>query len=177
MRTAMHTTLEPKRVRDLLTLLNDLTDLHMQLAQLLDDKLAAVKRAKVEAMAAVSEKQFAIIKRINEREGLRKQWLENNAASIGLQPKAARLLKAAQLATFLNRDQQPLFLQATEKLRKSVELVRDRNEMVARISRGVLSHLSWVLSSVGPKASAPSTYSAKGINQSSPGAMLLEAVG
>lgn len=177
MKPATTPTIDPKRVRDLLTLAGELTSLHGQLAEQLTEKLVAIKKADVELMVSIDERQAVVIRRINEREGLRKQWLENVAPTIGLSPKAARSLKASQVLSFVNNDQRQSLQKAFDALRGSVALVREKNEQVARISRGVLGHLAWVLSSVTQRPATEITYSPKGINPPNAGAMLLEAIG
>jgi phage I-like protein len=171
------TMIDLKRVRDLVHVFADLEGLYRHLGECLDRKLAAVREARVEAMAVYTEQQTALLQQIQQREGLRKQWMSNVAEVVGVSAKEARSMTVSHLLDYVPEDQRAAVKSAAEGLRAAVESVKTRHEMTARVTRGVLEHLGCVFARAFTADESVGTYTAKGIPASRSAALLLEAVG
>lgn len=169
--------IEPKRVRDLVQVLADLEGLYGQLGECLDRKLAAVREARIDALAVIEQQQATLLQRIQQREGLRKQWMSKVAEIVGVSAKDTRMMTVSQLLEYVQDDQRADVKSTADRLRAAVESVRTRHEMAARVTRGVLEHLGRVFASVVTADESGGTYSARGVTAARSAAMLLEAVG
>ena len=152
----MNYRVDPGHFRDLLRLLDELHQLHERLAELGQAKLEAIKRADRPAMQERHVEEQEVARRIQEREGLRRQMMDQVGESLGLPPRAARALPLSQLATRVAEPQRSALREAGVKLRAAVARVARINRVVGATTRGVLGHLERVLASVG-EANTPRT--------------------
>lgn len=163
--------------RDLPRVLDDLARFHQELLGVLNNKLTAMKQSDFDKAAELGRQEADAIRRIQEREGFRRQWLENMAPVLGVTRAAAKVMRVSQLVTFGPVDQRSAIASSARSLREVVEKVGEVNRRVARLSSGVLKHVAVVLASVGPKEAVAMNYSPGGIGRVPSGSLLLETVG
>ena len=168
---------EPKYLRDLLRLLDGLQRLHGQLLTLIRSKIDAMRRAEISAMRELSEQEQTLARRLEEREGLRRQLMDAIGEQLGLPPRAARALSVSQLASRLPEGQRADLLDTAGKLREAVAKVAQANRVAGAISREILTHLKWVFASVRPADVRPVGYSGDGEAVGTLDARIFETVG
>lgn len=168
---------DPKRLRDLVTLLNGLHRLHEQLLALVRSKIDAMRRADIPAMQDMSEQEQALTKRVDQHEGLRRQLMDKIGEQCGLPSRTARALSVSQLSSRLRDPERTALQQSAQQLRNIVAKVAQANRVAGAISREVLTHLQWVFASVRPADGRPLAYSGSGEPVAATDARILETVG
>lgn len=158
----MARTVEPKRLADLNRLLGSLRKMQGQLLTLVQAKIDAMKRADIPTMRELSERERALARRLQEREGLRFQLMDAIGKELGLPAQKVRALPVSQLASRLPQQQQASLLDAAEKLRNVMSRVAQANRVAGAISREIVGHLKWVFASVKPQDEKPTGYSGDG---------------
>ncbi len=168
---------DPKRLKDLVTLLNGLYGLHEQLLALVRSKIDAMRRADIPAMQDLSEQEQALAKRVEQREGLRRQLMDKVGHQCGLPLRAGRALSVSQLASRLGDPERTALQESARQLRTIVTKVAQANRVAGAISREVLTHLQWVFASVRPANDRPLAYSGSGEPVAATDARIFETVG
>ena len=167
----------PKRLRDLVRLLGSLQRLQGQLLTLVQSKIDAMKRADFSAMRDLNDQEQAVVKRLQEREGFRRQLADAIGEEVGLPPRSARALPVSQLAARLPEPERTDLLDAAGKLRRAVSRVVQANRVAGAVSREILNHLKWVFASVRPGEEKPVGYSGQGVAVGPCETRILETVG
>ena len=173
----MKSEIDPKRLKDLVALFDGLHKLHEQLLTLIRSKVDAMKRADVPAMQSLSEQEQLLARRVEQREGLRRQLMDKIGEQCGLSSRAARALSVSQFAGRLRDPQRTTLQQAAQKLREIIAKVAQANRVAGTISREVLTHLEWVFASVRPASDQPLVYSIDGRPPVEHDARIFETVG
>ncbi len=173
----MNKKLEPRRVRDLVRVLEELTGLHEQLAETMEQKIAAMKRADLIVLTQMTDQEKELAGRITERDGLRRQILDVLGTQMGLPSKAARALTAGELGAAASQPEREALGQARDGLRPVLDRVARLNRLAFAVSRAILSHLEWVFSAVKPRVSSPVGYAGDGGAVGLSGTQVLDAVG
>lgn len=158
----MTQTIESRRIKDLLTLLESLRELYRQLLTLVQSKIDAMRRADTPAMQTLSEQEQALAGRIQEREGFRHQLMDAIGEELHMPPRAARALPMSQLASRLCTRQRSALTDAAGRLREVVAKVTQANRVAGAVSREILNHMKWVFSAVRPRDAEPVGYSGDG---------------
>jgi len=173
----MKSEIDPKRLKDLVTLFDGLHKLHEQLLALIRSRIDAMKRSDVAAMQSLSEQEQLLAGRVEQREGLRRQLMDKIGEQCGLSSRAARALSVSQLAGRLDEPQRTTLQQAAQRLRGIIAKVAQANRVAGAISREVLTHLEWVFASVRPASEQPFVYSVNGQAPLANDARIFETVG
>lgn len=168
---------EPRRITDLLTLLAELAALHERLVGLIQQKIDAMRHADTSRMRQVNEEERALARRIDEREGLRRQLTDLIGEAVGLPPRAARGMSAAQLASRLPAAQREQVVGAAATLRAAVAQVARLNRVAGTISSEILNHLKWVGEAVRSKHEKMAGYAGDGAPVAPSGTRIFDAVG
>lgn len=168
---------EGARIRDLITLLTRLSDLYDELFALVDEKIAAMRRADLDAMRACGDKEQLLARTLHERQGLRIQLMEALGKELGLPPAVARAITVSQLATHIPAPQRKVLTDAADRLRATIAKVAQANRVAGVISRELVNHLRWVFAAVRPQDDRPVDYGDAGVLVSRPATYLFEAVG
>lgn len=168
--------MEPTRLRDLIRLFDVLRDLHGQLLALIQFKMDAMKRADLPAVNELNQREQAMVRRLEEREGLRRQLMDSIGAELGLPPRAARVLTVSQLAARLTEPARRSLLDSANELRSVAVKVARLNRVAGAFTREVTTHLKWVFAAVRPKEDSPSGYTGTGVAAAAD-LRLFEAVG
>jgi len=165
------------RVRDLVRLLDQMRSLYEQMFDVIDEKLAAMRRSDVEAVAVASGKERVLADRLCEREGLRKQLMDAVGSQVGFPGKSGRRLTVSQLANRLGDHDKINLTDAAGRLRAAVAKVSQANRVAGVVAREVVNHLRWVFSAVRPSGERPVGYSKAGVVVSRQSGPLFDAVG
>ncbi len=174
---------EPRRITDLLTLLKELAALHERLVGLIQEKIDAMRHADTQRMRQVNEEERSLARRIDEREGLRRQLTDLIGKAVGLPPRGpadgggARGMSAAQLASRLPAAQREQILGAAVTLRAAVAQVTRLNHVAGTISGEILNHLRWVGAAVRSKHDKMAGYAGDGAPVGPAGTRIFDAVG
>ena len=173
----MNNAIEPKRLRDLLSLLSGMQSLHQELLALIRTKIGAMKRNDLAAVQELCEQERALAARIHEREGLRQQLMDVIARLMGWPPHAARVLSLSQEASRVSGPQRAALMEARDALRSAVAQVAKANHVAGEVARGVLGHLKWVFASVKPRRNEPVGYSDAGVSPGRSETLIFDTVG
>lgn len=165
------------RVSDLVRLLDQVRSLYEQLFSLIDAKLDAMRRCDIDAMRVCNDRENALAKRLEEREGLRRQLVDAIGEELGLPSRAARLLTITQIANRLPQAQRTRLMESVGRLRQSVAKVSQANRVSGAVTRGIVDHLRWVFAAVRGGEEAPAGYSRGGAVVSHASGPLFDAVG
>ena len=122
-----------------------------------------MKRADVPVLGVLSQQEQSLAGRLQTHEGLRRQLMDAMGEEMGLPATAARAMTVSQLATRLPELPRKRLLDVAKGLRDVVARVAQANRIAGAVSREILSHLTWVFSSVRPKDNRPVGYSGAGV--------------
>jgi len=166
-----------RHVRDLVRLLNEQTRAHEELLAAVRDKVAAMKRADLHTMREMTIKEQALVRLIQEREGLRRQIMDLVGTDLGMAAREARSLTVSQLATRLPGESSPALMHAANRLRDVMHKVAQSNRVAQMACREVIDHMKWVFASVRPKDEPPVAYAGNGTLLGSASTRILEVMG
>ena len=147
----MMTRTEPKRLSDLLKLLEQLRLLQVKLLETVWTKVSAMKRADIAAMREQGLREERMAKKLQSHEGVRRRILDRIGEDLGMQPGAARALTLSQLASRVGPPHREKLLAAGQALRGLATQVAQANRVAGVVAREVINHLSWVFRSVRPE--------------------------
>jgi hypothetical protein len=165
-----------RRAADLARLMDQLSVLHEKLLALTKRKLEAIRAASLDAMCACNMEQDVVVRRIQEREGLRKQLMDALGSDLGLGAKTGRALTVSQLLAKLPPAARGQVSGAKDRLRDTIGKLAQANRVNGAVSRELIGHLNFVFSAVRPSALGGGHYSAAGaVRPEMPG--VFEAVG
>ena len=169
--------IETKRLQDLVTVLGQLERLHEELAGLVRAKVDAMRRADMPALREHTELEQALVNRIQQREGLRRQLMDVIGEGLGLPARSARRLTVSQLVSRVPDRQREEILGAAEKLRAAVSRVARANHLAGAIACALVEHLRRVFAAVRPKCECGTAYTDEGAAVAQVGDRILEAIG
>ncbi|MFQ5495572.1 MAG: flagellar export chaperone FlgN [Phycisphaerae bacterium] len=171
------TATQAKLVRDLVRLFEGLQRIQQRLHQLLQEKMQAVKRADVEALRALDDRERSVVEDLHRRQGLRRQIMDAIGRLAGLPDGNGRSLTVSQLAAHLPADQRSVLLAAAAALGRRVARVVHANRLLGAVSRELLDHLTWVFEAVRPQDDRPDGYAGNGAPARGGETRILEVVG
>ncbi len=151
------------RVDELLFLLDGLTRSHEELLAVVRDKVAQMRQASIEGLQQCLRSEEALVARIAEQEGLRKQLMDSIGRTYGTAAHRARAWTRTELAERLVEPQRSQFLEATRRLRGLVADLARANRLAGVVAQQVLKHFRHVFSAMsGSLSGQPTGYSASG---------------
>ncbi len=165
------------RLGDLVTLLDQLREMYEEMLALIDQKIDAMRKADLDAMRVCQEAEQDLTRRVNEREGLRRQLMDAIGAELRLPPGAGRALSISQLTDKLGKSERAPTISAADRLKNTIAKVAQANRVAGVISGEIVHHLRWVFAAVQPREEKPAAYSGAGVVVPRPGARLFETVG
>lgn len=165
------------RLRDLVRLLDDLERMTGELHDRVQAKVDACRSGDTAAIAALVECEQALIHRLRERDGLRRQLMEQIAAEWNMPPRAARMLSLAALAARVSEPVRAQLEGAAGRMRASAMKLVRANRVAGIITREVLAHLNLVFEQVASSVRQPVGYAANGAVVSGVRDKLIDAVG
>ncbi len=173
----MTTRTEPKRLSDLLKLLEQLRLLQVKLLETVWAKVDAMKRADIAAMREQGLREERMAKELQSHEGVRRRILDRIGEELGMQPGSARALTLSQLASRVGQPHRETLLAAGQALRGLAAQVAQANRVAGVVAREVVNHLSWVFMSVRPKGDGCVGYTHGDAVASVADSRIFEAVG
>ena len=166
-----------KHVKDLVKLLHQLERLHDQLAVAVRSKLDAMRAADLTSLHAGGRKEQELVKRIHEREGLRRQIMDAIGDHLGMAPRTARLMTVSQLVERIPPEQGRPVGQAADALRNAVAAVARTNAIAGVVAKELVNHLRRVWAAVRPAGGDPVGYTDAGIPALGSSHRIFEALG
>lgn len=160
--------------RDLVRLLEELTELHTELLSAVEGQVEAMSRADREDMRVAGQRTQSLTQRISVQEGLRRQLMDAIGMELGLASGLGRSLTAGQLA---ERIAEPALEAAAKRLGEVVGRVARANRVSASVVGGVLGHLKEVFASITRDCREGTGYAGDGASVSAGELRILEAVG
>ncbi len=168
---------EPRRLKDLLRLLESIRALHKTLEGVIRLKLEAMRRADLSAMQTALERERVLTERLREREGLRRQLMDAIAKEMGLTGEPGRMLTVTGLAKGLKASSRRALWACADALSGALARTAQANRVAAVTTRALINHMQWVFGSVRPAGGSSGVYSVRGTEVPSGGTILLETVG
>lgn len=160
-----------------MSVFEQLTSLHEELAGVIERKIDAVRRNDFQAVRDAGACEQALVTRIQEREGLRRQLVDAIGDQAGWPAGAARRLSAAQFSERLDESQRAPLSQRVEALRSGVAQVSRMNRVASAVCRNVLTHMKWVFAAIRPADGGASGYTGAGTPATRISTQLIDAVG
>ena len=165
------------RLGDLVTLLDQLRALYEEMLALIGRKIEAMRKADLDAMRVCQQSEHELTKRVNEREGLRRQLMDAIGVELGLASGVGRALSISQFTEKLGKSERAGVISAADGLKSTIAKVAQSNRIAGVISREIVHHLRWVFAAVQPREQQPAGYSGAGVVVPCAGARLFETVG
>lgn len=173
----MTTLPEPKRLKDLIKLLHVLRGLQEELLTVVQGRIDAMKRADIAGLSTLGGRELAIVKRIQEREGLRRQLMDAIGDELGLPSGTARTMTISQLAARVSPDAHDALRKAADDLRDVAMRTAQSNRIAGVVAREILLHMKWVFAAVRPKDAPPVGYAGDGALVGRSDSRIFETVG
>jgi hypothetical protein len=151
--------------------------LYEGLLSVLQTKLEAMQRADLHAMRELSLQEHALVRQIQEREGMRRQLMDRMGEAQELPTRTAGTMTISKLASRLPVLHREALMGEADSLRRCVGRVAQINRVVDAASREVLHHLQWVMASVGPADEKSLGYGNHGSGVPPTGSRILEVIG
>ncbi|MBN1341935.1 MAG: flagellar protein FlgN [Phycisphaerae bacterium] len=165
------------RSGELVTLMGDLKKLHEELLAVVQQKLAAMKRADTEALNSCLAREQFLADRIRQREGLRQQLVQIIARELGLDAERVRELSLKDLAGHFNEPRRGQLLALAASVRGVLEAIDSANRVAALVTGEMLKHFRQVYSAMAQAGGSSGRYSAGGQLMTDRPMQVFEAVG
>lgn len=166
-----------KRVNDLVQLLDQLTELHQQLTDVIGLKIRAMRSADMSTLQDVRETEKQLVLRIHEREGFRRQLMDALSSELGVDKPTARQMTLRELEGRVCSSYQDALHEAADKLRAVVSQLARNNRVAGVIAAGLVNHIRWVWSAVRPTGSEDRGYTQEGGRETDKDARFFETLG
>ena len=166
-----------RRCRDLVRLLDELTEQHTELLSAVEGQVEAMSRADGEGMRVAGQRAQSLTQRISTQEGLRRQLMDVIGMELGLVGGRGRGLTAGQLAERIAGPARQTLEAAAERLGEVIGRVARANQVSASVVGGVLGHLKEVFATITRDCSEGTSYAGDGESVAPGGMRILEAVG
>lgn len=165
------------RCRELIGLLGELRELHEELLAVIQQKLAAMKRADTDGVGSCVARETFLSNRIREREGFRQQLGQLIARELGVGPEAARKLSVTQIAEHVPEPRRGQLLALSAGTREVLRSIDEANKVAALVTGEMLKHFRQVYSAMARTGASTGTYSAGGRRTPDRPVQVFDAVG
>lgn len=173
-------TLKPtgqSRIGELVNLLGQLRDHYMNMQDILNGKLDAMRRADSDKLNELVGIERGLVERIRERDGLRKQLVAMVCGEIGLGDDVAGTITLTELAARIKEPRRGHLLSLSQSLKEVVTKVGETNRVIATVSDVMLKHFGKIHEAMTMSPEDPGLYSAKGVSSRGGGRAMFCAVG
>lgn len=136
----MSATLADKRVAQLVTLLEEIQRLYVELADVLERKLTAVRRADTAGMTASSRRERFLVDRIRERDGLRRQLMVLVGQAWDMNAKAAEKMSVREVAAKSEKALADRLTALADAIRAAMERVAHANRIIDVVGKSMSQH-------------------------------------
>lgn len=165
------------RCGELVVLLGDLKELHEQLLGVIQQKLAAMRRADTDGINSCVAREKFLSERIRQREGLRQQLVQLIARALDVPSESAQEMSVAQVAEHLPEPRRGQLLTLSTATREILETLNEANRVAALVTSEMLKHFREVYSAIARTGGSVGTYSAGGERMQGRSVQVFEAVG
>jgi len=165
------------RVGDLVVLLGDLKEVHEELLAVIQQKLAAMRRADTEALNSCLAREQFLTDRIRQREGLRQQLVQLIGRELGLSSEQVQGLSLRELAERVDEPRRGQLLALSACIRETLGAIDAANRVAALVTGEMLKHYRQVYSAMARSGPSMGTYSSRGQLAADRPAQVFEAVG
>lgn len=166
-----------RTLNDLTALLADMADLHQCLETLVRSKTDAMRAAEIDKVRLTTVQEQAIVTRINEREGLRRQIMDRLGTHLDMAAGSARSMTMSQLQRRVPKECRARLGEAVGLLQTAVADLARVNRIAMGIARGVVGHFQSVFEAVAAGDGVSVGYSHTGGTVTGKDAKILDAVG
>jgi hypothetical protein len=165
------------RSSELVFLLGEFRKLHEELLAVIQHKLAAMRRADVEAVNSCLAREQFLANRIRQQEGLRQQLVQLIGKELGLAAEQTVRLSLKGLAERLEEPCRGRLLAQAAALRETMMTIDRANKVAAMVTGEMLKHFRQVCMAMARVGQSTGTYSPAGRLNSEAPARVFEAVG
>jgi pyrroline-5-carboxylate reductase len=166
-----------KLARDLVRLLADLSGLYGQMALHMRHKLDAMKQADTDRVASLTAHEMALVEKVRQREGLRRQLTRRIVEALQIVVPQDRPLRLVELAEHLSEPARSQVLSVAAGLRERLGEIQKLQDTTKRITERMLEHIASVVEAMTSSVSGGETYARSGVTQPSRAPHIFEAVG
>jgi len=164
-------------VTELSALLDQMVGLQEAMVTTIDHKLAAMRRADVEAMQVISRDEGELAGKVVVLDRRRLDLTAELCAALNLPGRErARAMTLTHLASRVEVSLRPGLLQRAQTLREVMLKVARANEIVEKVCRELQAHFKSMFAAMVQDESQP-TYGRGGVGRTASGANVLDAVG
>jgi hypothetical protein len=164
-------------VADLLRLMREQVGLHGEMADQMNHKLEAVRRADTAQIQAITARETELLRRATEREGLRRQLTRRIVAALGLDAESNHRIRLEALAKHFGEPARELLLIETGRLKAKLHEIEQIRVTTTLVTQEMIKHLNEVLAVMTSGVHGEDIYSRTGGKQDSTTANVFEAVG
>ncbi|MEK6675377.1 MAG: hypothetical protein AABZ47_06945 [Planctomycetota bacterium] len=133
---------------ELATLLVDLSRALEPLAENLQRRIDAARAVDMEQMQSLHDESTGLVKRLRERDGLRRQIMDRMVAELGASGRPGRMWSLTELVSRLSPKDAAKLSASAAILRGVMDRVVKLSRQVGSISDAIVRHLTWVFSAV-----------------------------
>jgi len=166
-----------KAARDLVRVLNDLIQIHGEMAELMKSELEAIKHADCDRLQSVTAREMALADRAFQRESLRKQITRKIVEGLGLEWEENQNIRLADLAEYFPEPRRSQLLVAATGLRNKLSELERLRVTNTLVTQEMLKHLNELVSVMKAGTPAADIYSRTGCREQVGTANVFEAVG
>lgn len=160
------------RISELVIVLERLTGYYHQLTALAREKLTAMGRNDLDALRVITESEEALIRSVQEQDGLRRQILELVGRAFGIAPQLARRMTASQWLQRLEPNRRAEFESAVKLMRTAGAELSEANRVAGLVAAQVLTHLREVFTAISGASDRSEVYAPSG-RMPTPGARVI----
>jgi len=153
---------EPRRIDDLITLLDGLCELQEKLIELIRVKMDAMRRADVAKLRTLHDEERALAKRLQARETLRRDLMMGIGEELGFSKNRARNMTVSQVVAHLSEITGGRLVDVATRLRHTACKTAKANRVAGAVARETINHLRWVFAAIRPEDDTPVGYSGQG---------------
>jgi len=165
------------RTGELLIVMGELKQLHEELLTVLQQKLAAMRRADTEGLNSCTARQRFLVDRIRQKEGLRRQVVQLIGKAMGMPAERAADWPLRELAERLPEPRRGQLLAQAAVVREILLAIDKTNTVAALVTGEMLKHFQQVCAAMARTGQSTGTYSSAGRLNSEPPVGVFEAVG
>jgi hypothetical protein len=165
------------RTGELIVLMGDLQKRHEELLAVIQQKLAAMRRADTEGLNSCLARETFLADQIRQREGLRQQLMQLINKELDVPAEAAQRLSLRELAERFNEPRKGQLLGLAAGLRKVLISIDSANKVAALVTGEMLKHFRQLYAAMAQAGQSSGTYSAGGRLTAGKPVQVFDAVG
>lgn len=165
------------RSGELIVLLGELKALHEELLEVIQQKLAAIRRADTDGLNSCLARERFLSDRILQRDGLRQQLVQLIGKALEIDPDRVRHMSLSELAEELSEPVRGQLLGLSADMRQTLLAIDSANKVAALVTDEMLKHFRQVYAVMAQSEESAGTYTARGRRTDDRPVQVFEAVG